>query len=256
MVAWGLGYLSLGDRRTGWTLLAAEGVLLVAMALVTPALIDGTAYLVPFLLGIVFVGAWAWQAVATYRTARRRQGAAGPPLPHSAAAAVAWLGLPLLAWGTAFWMVAATSANPPAVLDGFVRRWDDIAEDPAAAAAFAEDPRDLSRDAARAIETLRDLCRSARVTGECDGALSGLLGDVRVRILSQGPDRARAVIELVRYERRSTRLLGIVQGAQLVPIPERPLLYLQLSAVEEDGLIGFLAGARRWIIDSSRASLR
>ena len=153
-------------------------------------------------------------------------------------------------------MVAATNANPPGVLDAFVRRWDDIAGDSAAGAALAQDPRDLSRDAARAIETLRDVCRSAGVTGDCDGALSGLLGDVRVRILSQGADRARAVIELVRYERRSSRFLGIVEGAQLVPIPERPLLYLQLSAVEEDGFIGSLVGARRWVIDSSRASLR
>ena len=103
----------------------------------TPALIDGTAYLVPFVLGMAFIAAWGAQAIAAYRAAQRVQGASGPALPHSPAAGIAWLGIPRLVGGAGFWLVSARNSSPPAVLDGLLSRWDEFAADPDAAGDIA-----------------------------------------------------------------------------------------------------------------------
>ena len=45
---------------------------------------------------------------------------------RSPAATIAWLALPLLAWGTGFWLVAAEGSTPAAALDAFVERWPEL----------------------------------------------------------------------------------------------------------------------------------
>lgn len=225
-------------------------MLLVVVA--TTFLIDGTAYLVPFLLGMAFIAAWGAQAVAAYRAALRRQGATPPPGPHSPAAAVAWLAVPLLAWGTLFWIAGADSGSSSAVLDRFLSRWSQIAADPAAVGELADDAQELSRDAAAAIETLRGLCRAGVVPGDCDATLRALGRDLRFRVVRSSDERATAVLEVVRFERRPSRFLGIFEGTQIIAVPHEPLLRLRLAAEPEDGPAS-LVGARRWRIVASFA---
>lgn len=251
-MAWGLGHFALGERRTGERLLIGEGLLLFALVLLTPELIDGTAYLIPFLLGIAFIGLWGAQAVAAYHAARGRQAATRSPSPHSPAAAIAWLSIPLLAWGTIFWLAAANSASPAAVLDRFMGRWDRIAAESDAASTLTDDPAGLSRDASTAIDTLRGLCRAEVVPGDCEGPLRALGRDLQFRVVESGDGQATAVLEVVRYERRPSRFLGVFEGAEIVTVPYEPLLRLRLAAVPESGIAGVF-GARRWQIVGSDA---
>ena len=225
-------------------------MLLLALLVITPALIHGTAYLVPFLLGTAFIGLWGAQAVAAYHAARRRQAASRSPSAHSPAAAIAWLALPLLVWGTLFWVAGATNASAAAVLNRFLGRWEEIAADAGAAQAIASDPEGLSRDAGTAIDTLRGLCRAAVIPGDCEGSLGALGRDVRFRFLRSSEESAAAVLEIVRHERRPTRFLGLFEGAEVITVPYEPLLRLRLAASPEPGLAGFFR-ASRWQIVSS-----
>ncbi|MFN2484741.1 MAG: hypothetical protein ABR509_07380 [Candidatus Limnocylindria bacterium] len=250
-MAWGLGHLALGDRPTARRLLVAEVVAAIGLAAVTPALLDGTAYLVPFVLGMAFIAAWAAQAIAAYRLAQRVQGATGPPEPHSAAATIAWLGIPLLAWGTLFWLSAARNASPAAVLDGILGHWNEIGVDAGVAPRLSTHPRALSRDVRTAMGRLGELCRAHRIDADCDGPPDGLLHDVRFRILTDDSDTATAVLELVRYERRSTSFLGFVRGATTTPVPTEALLRVRLEALDGGRLLGWPLGDRRWrVVDS------
>ncbi|MGH2418434.1 MAG: hypothetical protein ACRDFY_08885, partial [Candidatus Limnocylindria bacterium] len=127
LVAWGLGHLLIGRRGLGRGLLAAEILAVVLVAWLTIGLADTTAYLVPFIAGMGFIVAWAWQAIDAYRAARALQPARPPTPERSPAAAIAWLSLPLLAWGTGFWLIGAHAATPASVLDRFVTAWTDDA---------------------------------------------------------------------------------------------------------------------------------
>ena len=229
-----------------------EAVWLFVLLLVTPALIAGTAYLVPFVIGIGFIAFWGAQAIAAYRAARRRHAATPPAGPHSPAAGIAWLALPLLAWGTLFWVAAGRNASAPAVMEAFLARWEEIAQNPRAGAGVATDPDELSDDAAAAIDTLRGLCRAGIVPGNCDGDVRALGRDVRFRVVRPGDDAVTAMLEVVGYERRASRFLWIFEGTEVVPVPREPLLRLRLAVADEPGLFGAL-GAERWRVVSSHA---
>lgn len=218
----------------------------------TPALLDGTAYLVPFVLGMAFIVAWGAQAIAAYRAAQRAQGASGPAEPHSPAAAIAWLGIPLLAWGTLFWLVAARNASPATVLDGLLGHWDEIVAAPETASPLATSPSAVASDLRTAVDRLVSLCRRDQIQGDCDGPADGLLRDVRFRIVTEDEEQATAVLELIRFERRATTFLGFVRGATIVSIPREQLLRLRLEALDGGRLLGWPLGDRRWrIVDSS-----
>ena len=123
LIGWGLGHLTIGRTTLGYWLLAAELTSVILVALLTVGLADTSLYLVPFLAGVAFIVAWAWQAVAAYRSAQALQPARPPTPERSPAAAIGWLSIPLLVWGTGFWVVAGHSATPAAVLDDFVTDW-------------------------------------------------------------------------------------------------------------------------------------
>jgi hypothetical protein len=253
LLAWGLGHLDLGARRAGLALLAAEGVAALFLAVLTVALAPGSLYLLPYLLGIIVLVCWALQALAAYRLARARVPPApdGGPPRRAEAASIAWLGLPLLAWGTSYWLFAGVAATPAAVVDRFAGTWARLVVQPESAASLGRDPDGLARDAAAALESLDALCREGTLRTGCEAGPEALLHDVRFRIRGDG-DRATAVAELVRFERRSTRFLGIFEGAEWVPIPERAVLELQLTAEPGPGLLGVELGDRRWSIAASR----
>jgi hypothetical protein len=216
LVGWGLGDLALGRRAAAIGWLAAEALGALAVAALTLSLADSTLYLVPYLAGLAFIATWAVQAVGAYRRAQRSQAAIAPTPRSSPAAAIAWLGVPLLAWGTGFWLVAATSGSPAAALDRFV--------------------------------TDGELCSALSSAAEC-GASSADVAGVRLRLISEDGDSALAVAERVHYLSRPSRFLGVFAGSELMPVAEGNLLTIRLRSVPAATLLGIDVGARRWLID-------
>lgn len=247
LVAWGLGEIALGNRRGGVAWLVAEGVALLLVIVTSLSLADGTAYLAPFLLGSGFVVAWGLQAVLAYRAALHSPAAAPGGDPGPSVGPIAWLGVPLLAWGTLFWLLAAHAATPAAVTDAFLRDWHAIAEQPGRADPIASRPDALAAAAASALERLRERCADAAAGTACPNE-SGLFRDVRVRLLDGAGTLTSAAIELVRYERRPSELLGFSLGSELVPVTEERLLTLRLATRPDPGPLGIDVGARRWWI--------
>jgi hypothetical protein len=247
LVAWGFGDLAMGRRGRGIALLLAELIGLALMVVSAILLADTTWYLVPFLIGMAFIVAWSAQAVAAFLGAQRLQGAIAPPSTRSPAAAAAWLTIPLLLWGTGFWLFAAESASPGAVLDAFVTAWPDVAAQPIDAS-VATDPAAVSQEAAAALTTLRELCTTAALTDNCREEASALLVNVRIRVTSQTADTGTAVAELVRFERQPSKFLGIFEASELVPVPIAPILQLDLEAQPAP------LGSARWIIVNAAAA--
>ena len=225
LLAWGLGHRSLGEKftATGW--LAAELVGLLLVVYTTLTFANSTWYLLPFLLGTLFIGMWAFQAVDAYRRAERRQ-AARPPTPRgSPAAVIAWLTLPLLAWGAGFWLIGAEGASPGGVLDRFVSDWANVESSEFAwPAGLVSDPAAVTPPARSALARLADECRAGTLTPDCATAPANLLHDVRVRIVSQTDTAATAVAEAVDYVQRPTRVLLIFNGSELAPVARVELL--------------------------------
>lgn len=234
VLAWGLGHLALGRRRAAAALFVAELVAVGGVAWLTASLADTTGYAIPFAAGVAFLVAWGAQAVAAYGAARRELVAEDDVAARSSAAAIAWLSLPLLAWGTGFWLVAADAATPSAVLYRFVVAWDGGTLDDGSW------PRTANVDAAGAERRLAAL-RSSGALGSCDPE-GGALRDVRMRIAAEGSGRATAVAEAVRFERKETRLLGIFAGSELVPVSVERLLTLRLEARPA------ALGSQRWVL--------
>lgn len=232
----------MGRRNVGSTWLLAEAIGLGLVAFATYLLADTTWYLVPFLAGMAFIAVWAFQAIAAYRRAQRRQrGAAPTASSRSPAAAAAWLTIPLLVWGTGFWLFAAETASPAAVLDRFVAAWPQIAEG-AHDITLAQDPVTLSGAAAEAVAHLGQLCAGGSLPEDCGDAPENLLRDIRFRIDAADDGSASAVAELVRFERRPARFMGLFEASELVPVPVEEILRLELAARSA------ALGSERWII--------
>jgi hypothetical protein len=245
LIAWGLGDLSIGRRRAGIAWLALE-VLMVAMVVVTTLLwADTTWYLMPFLAGVAFLVAWAMQAVLAYRRARLLRAASPAAPPRSPAAIVAWLTVPLLAWGTGFWLIAADGTSPSAAVDDFVTGWPEVEMQRAVISPASGD--DIDRVAGVALANLGQLCALGRLADDCGTDTRNLLRDVRVSITSTDETHATAVAELVRFERFPSTFLGIFESADLRPVPIETVLTLDLEAQPA------ALGARRWAIVNARA---
>ncbi|MEO7295652.1 MAG: hypothetical protein ABIZ57_05880, partial [Candidatus Limnocylindria bacterium] len=195
LIAWGLGHLAIGHDRIGYGLLAGEVVSILLVGWLTIGLADTSAYLVPFIAGVAFIVAWTWQAVHAYRGAHALQ-AARPPTPErSPAAAIGWLSLPLLIWGTGFWLVGAHAATPASVLDEFVTDWS-------AGELGPNWPAAVRAGAAAAEGNL--------------GSGSDRFRDLRLEVLEMSGPRATAAAEAIHYERRASRFLWIFPGSELV----------------------------------------
>lgn len=247
IAGWGLGDLAMGSRSTGFAWLAAELLLGAGVVAGTLLYADTTWYLLPFLLGMAFIGIWATQAIAAYHRAQRLQGAVPPAPSRSPAAAAAWLTVPLLLWGTGFWMIAGGASSPSAVVDRFVTRWSDLepVEPPVTPLNGATPEQLVDRAAGLALTRLQELCDAGELSADCGATPKNLLRDVRVSVATTG-DSATAVAQLVRYERFPSRVLGIFQGTDLRPVPIETILTLHLEAEPAH------LGAERWtMVDAS-----
>jgi hypothetical protein len=210
ILGWGLGHRLVGRRRLGTALLAAEIIAALLVAWLTVGLADSSLLLVPYLAGVAFLAVWAWQAIDAYRRARARFGSGAADATRSAATHIGWLSLPLLTWGAGFWLVAGDAASPSATLDRFVSAWTDDS---------------LSREGWPA-----SVVEAADAAAAELGIGADRFRDVRVTIVDSEPRRATAVAEAIHYERRPTTLLGLFAGSELVPIPDRRVLELELVA--------------------------
>lgn len=244
VIGWGLGDLALGRRRAGIAWLIAEIGALLGTGVLTYLLADTTWYLVPYLAGAGFVALWAAQAVRAYHRAvgHAADGEAPPAPRRSPAAVITWLTVPLLVWGTGFWLMAGASGSPDAVLDRFVAAWPAAASDPSAIGRLGTDPAGLAAVAASVIDRLEQMCDAGTLNQDCAQGPESLLRDVRIRVDPRVGDRERAVAEIVRYERLPTRFLGIFAATELQPVPLVPLLELELEARPA------ALGSERWAI--------
>jgi len=248
LLGWGLGELALGRRYAGSTWLLAEAIGLGIVALASWLLIDTTWYLVPFVLGMAFIATWGVQAVTTYRRAQRLAGQATPPTSRRSPAAVAaWLTLPLLAWGTGFWLIAAGHTSPGAVVDRYLSDWTDASAGRPSSWEMltAAEPAALAAAAADATARLRALCADGTLPPDCDDDPGSILRDVRFRIDATSDDAAVAVAEVVRFERQPTTFLGMFGASELVPVALQEILQLDLAARPA------ALGSRRWMVEAA-----
>ena len=246
LIGWGLPDLAMGRTRAGAAWLALQLIMIAAIVATTVLLADTTWYLVPYLLGVAFLVLWAVNAVRAYHGARSLQ-AASTATPRSPAATIAWLTLPLLAWGTGFWLFAAEAATPAAVMDRFVSRWADLEPlEPAAFERISGGPF-VDREAAYALYRLQQRCESGLLADDCGDATENLLRDVRITIAGRDGTHASAEAELVQYRRVPTTLFGIFSGSELVPVPVASVLRLELEAVPA------ALGSREWTIVNAEA---
>jgi hypothetical protein len=251
LLCWGLGHLALGRIRAGGLWFAAELGGLALVAYLAIGLADTTAYLVPYVAGSVFVAAWAAQATIAYREARAREEAAGPVPGGSPAAAMIWLSLPLLIWGSGFWLVGAQGTTPSAVLDRFEASWPDLGEKGPLPASITTDPAAVTAVATSALAGLLANCPAS--VPDCSSNPAALLRTMRITITDQGPDAATGVVQLVTFERQPSRFLWIISGTELVPVPTQTVLVVELRAAAAPLPGGLDVGARRWKIVSARA---
>ena len=225
LLAWGLGHLAVGRRGVAVGLFAAELVLGLLLVWLTIGLADTSAYLVPFIVGVAFIVVWGWQAVDAYRSAVALLGARPPTPERSPAAAIGWLTLPLLLWGTGFWLIGAHAATPASVLDRFVTDWSRGGLGPTWPAA-------VRAEAAVAEARL--------------GSGPDRFRDLRFQVVGRAEGRATAVAEAIHYERRPSRLLWVFPGSELVPVADERIITLELEAVPVDLPGGGDIGAVRW----------
>lgn len=234
LLGWGLGHRLLGRRTLGAALLAAEVLGALVVAWLTIGLADSSLYLVPFLAGVLFLAAWAWQAVDAYRSAHARTAARAPTPERSPAVAIGWLSLPLLAWGTGFWLIGAHTATPAATVDRFVSAWTSGGLD---AGDWPADVLEVADDAAAGLGGGPDRFR-----------------DLRFTITEADATRATALGDAIHYERRDTSFLWVFAGSELVPVGDRSVLSLDLQAVPAQLPGGGDVGAVRWQIVGADAS--
>jgi hypothetical protein len=247
LIGWGLGEMAMGRSRIGLAWLVAEALLLASVAATTLLWADTTWYLVPFLLGVAFLVTWTGQAVLAFRRARSMQAASPAAPPRSPAAIVAWLTVPLLAWGTGFWLVGGHAATPAAPVDEFVSRWSELHPVPPPPLDRHDESPMIEQEAAEALYALQQLCELAILTPDCRAATKNLLRDVRVSIEPVGELQATATAHLVEYRRRETKVLGFLQGSEIQPVPIRTVLTLSLESQPAAW------GARRWVIVNAAA---
>ena len=250
LLAWGLGDLALGRRTSGVAWLMAEIVAAGLVAYLFIGLANTTWYLVPFVAGALFLVVWATQAAVAYRSALRGQAAADGS-PSRAAAAMAWLTIPLLAWGTGFWLVSGSASGPAAAVDQFESSWPSLAAGGRLDPQLGVDAKG-SATAAAALSILQRLCARGTLSSGCSASTRDLLRDVRIALTTAGSDMATATVTVVAFERRPSQFLGIFGGSDLVPVPRQTLLVLHLRAFPAPLPGGLQLGAQRWrIVDAT-----
>lgn len=229
LLIWGLGHISVGDRR-GWVLLLIQPVAIAGLVLVGVQLIDGTRWLAVFPPLAALLVFWLAQAVHAYRRAVERGAEPGGELQ-------AGLFLPVaVAVLTAFWLIGGRHGSPTATLEGYVLAW--MSGRPAAASSlYAVPPAAEGLAVTWGLQSayLKDrLATLARQYGPTSGLDPERPFD-NLRFgepTSDGPSRQRVAIDIVRLQRVETMVLGIVPtaGQQTVLVEQAGVITLALVA--------------------------
>lgn len=250
LLAWGLGDLALGRRPFGLAWLISEVVAAAVVAYLFIGLADTNWYLIPFVAGALFLVAWAVQAALAYRAAIGQLAEGDHPTPR-AAAAMAWLTIPLLLWGAGFWLASGSGTSPAAAIDRFETSWVGLVAGSNFDSSLRADPR-LASAALAATQALQRLCAQGFLSSDCSTSPRNLVRNVRISVTPDGADAANATVTVVSFERRSSRFLGLFAATELVPVPRQTLLTLHLraTAVAFPGEVQL--GAQRWKIADVR----
>jgi len=209
LIAWGLGHLTLGDRR-GWSLLALQAVWLVALVTAALAWLGSDRWLLVFGLACGYLAVWALQAAHAYRRAveagASSEGAARILLIAPVAVVVI----------TLVFLVGGRVATPGAAFERYVHAW--MAGDATTAASlFAQPPSDEELVDAWRIDRERLALRLADTVGSAPGgvALAGpqlSFGSIRFEyppVASDDPLRAQVDLLIVEEVRVRSTVLGI-----------------------------------------------
>ena len=242
LLIWGLGHISIGDRR-GWVLLLAQPLAIAGLVLVGVQLIDGTRWLVVFPPLAALLVVWLAQAVHAYRRAVELGAQPGGELQ-------AGLFLPVaVAVLTTFWLIGGRHGSPTATLEGYVLAWMSGRTE-AASSLYVSPPTAEGLGTTWGLQSayLRDRIASfARQYGPTSGLdPERPFDNLRFGAPTvDGPGRQRVAVDIVRLQRVETMVLGIVPTAgqetvlveqagviTLTLVPQPPVEWLPFGRLE------------------------
>lgn len=233
LLLWGLGHLSLGDRR-GWVLLVLQPLAIAAAVVAALVLLDGTRWIAVLPAIALVLVIWIGQAVHAHKRAIALGAAPGGELQ------IAWL-LPLVvAAVTTFWLLGGHHGSADATLREYVDAWRS-GRAPAAAQLFIQpvDAADLS-----ATWLVQTNFLEQQIAGAADlyGPTSGLdpavpFAGLRFSQLAADEEAGTAVVavDIVRNQRIETTLFGIIPTASQVTLPVARAGTIELRAVPAPG---------------------
>lgn len=230
LVIWGLGHLSLGDRR-GWLLLALQPLAIAGLAAIALLLMDSTRWIVVFPCLAVLLALWLGQAIHAHQRALRLGAAPGGELQ------IAWTLPVILAVVTGFWLLGGDRGSPAATLQEYVAAWH-TGRVEQASLLFAEPPPPAVL--AQAWQQQQDyLHRRVGEAAAMYGASSGidpLNPFAGLRYVELEQDRSAqsvmVAVDIVRRQRVETLLFGLLPTAtQETVLVERAGL-IRLRAVD------------------------
>jgi len=228
LLVWGLGHISIGDRR-GWVLLLFQPLAMAGLLLVAVQLIDGTRRLVVFPPLAALLVVWLAQAVHAYRRAVELGAQPGGELQAGFFLPVA------VAVLTLFWLVGGRHGSPTATLESYVLAWMSGRTD-AASTLYVSPPAAEHLGATWEMQSAYLADRIGTLASQY-GPTSGLdparpFDNLRFSEPSpDGPGRQRVEIDIVRLQRVETMVLGIVPtaGQETVLVEQAGVITLALT---------------------------
>ena len=227
LLVWGLGHISIGDRR-GWALLLTQPIAIAGLLLVAAQLIDGTRWLIVFPPLAALLVVWLAQAVHAYRRAVELGAQPGGELQAGLFLPVAVTVL------TLFWLVGGRHGSPTATLEGYALAWMSGRAD-AASSLYVAPPTTAQLAETWALQSAYIRDRIATLATQY-GPTSGLdperpFDNLRFgEPTPDGPGRQRVQMDIVRLQRVETMVLGVVPtaGQQTVLVEQAGVITLAL----------------------------
>jgi hypothetical protein len=230
LVLWGLGHISIGDRR-GWLLLLLQPIAIAVLLVAAVQLIDGTRWLVIFPPLAALLVAWVAQAVHAYRRAVELGAQPGGQIQ-----AAVFLPFAVLVV-TLFWLVGGRHSSPTATVEGYVIAWVS-GRSQLAASMYVTPPSTADLEATWAVQSAY-LTERVTVLAAEYGPSSGLdpsqpLDNLRFSDpIPLGAGLATVTADIVRSQRVETMLLGIIPTASQETVVVEPAGAITVALVDQ-----------------------